>query len=859
MSKTFKQWEAARRQQFQNATTSSSTLGNRITKLPPRNPDFARGDDLLIRLSEFLSVKEASEQKYDEQVKGIKLLAICGEDGIGKSELALEFAYKNHDKYEFIRWFNAGNPKILKNEFEKFTELLEIDVKSNLGSSTPSEDIIRHVHTKLQKIPRWLLIFDDTSNLNEINMYIPSTIQSENQHILVTSKNCNWEKQLKLGVFNVDDAIKFIQGKLPQETIEDAKQLCELLAFSPLGLSQSIAFLQQQSSNMTIQKYMEIFQTKNFIGLTTEENEQKKISNVVMKTLSISIDALLEQQPGSIELLSFSAYLNSAGISQDLVEELIARKKQNEKGQNETKYNDNEAETLLMVLYQYSLIDSSDVEGEFKIHPIVQSLLRTRDEIIMKGSSENQPIELIVNNRLKVIKETLISMYPCSKSYEQDFVYAATIAKQMMSLSSKLIELQQSSGKLNSELGKTIQVMTADLGFCLGDFFGSLGDIQNQKVLLEEALNIYEEVYGLNHFQIANTLINLGNVYEDLGDIETKKNLLERALAINEQHFGPNHTAIVPILTNLGNTFADLGDTNNQKELLERALTIFQQQCGSDDFAAIPILTNLGNAYGDLGDVKKQKELLETALKMMQKEYGSEYFLNAMIMIDLANAYCDLGDDAKSTELLEQALKINEQYYGTEHVEVARTLTYLGNSYRMLGQTEKSQEILERSLRIQEEHYGAEHFEVATTLNNLANVYGGLGDFQKSKELLDRALKIREDYYGPDHFQVANTLINLGITFGNLGQLEKSIEVSERALNILQGFFGPDHFRVAPAQATLGIAYGQLGNLSKMQELLGNALAIFQDHYGPSNPRTVFIKSFLLQQEPHANHCCILM
>jgi tetratricopeptide (TPR) repeat protein len=78
---------------------------------------------------------------------------------------------------------------------------------------------------------------------------------------------------------------------------------------------------------------------------------------------------------------------------------------------------------------------------------------------------------------------------------------------------------------------------------------------------------------------VAITLTNLGNAYGSLGDAQKSRELLERALTINERHYGPDHPEVAPILTKLGNTYGSLGDAQKERELLERALTIQERYC----------------------------------------------------------------------------------------------------------------------------------------------------------------------------------------------------------------------------------------------------------------------------------------
>jgi tetratricopeptide (TPR) repeat protein len=81
---------------------------------------------------------------------------------------------------------------------------------------------------------------------------------------------------------------------------------------------------------------------------------------------------------------------------------------------------------------------------------------------------------------------------------------------------------------------------------------------------------------------VATILTNLGNAYGSLGDTQKSRELLERALAINERHYGPDHPNVATILTNLGNAYGSLGDTQKSRELLERALVIDERHYGPD-------------------------------------------------------------------------------------------------------------------------------------------------------------------------------------------------------------------------------------------------------------------------------------
>jgi hypothetical protein len=63
---------------------------------------------------------------------------------------------------------------------------------------------------------------------------------------------------------------------------------------------------------------------------------------------------------------------------------------------------------------------------------------------------------------------------------------------------------------------------------------------------------------------VATTLTNLGNAYGSLGDAQKSRELLERALTIKERHYGLDHPEVAPSLGSLGNPYGYLGDLNKK-------------------------------------------------------------------------------------------------------------------------------------------------------------------------------------------------------------------------------------------------------------------------------------------------------
>jgi hypothetical protein len=84
----------------------------------PRNSFFIGREELLTRLRTQLQVGQASVLSQPQ--------AIIGLGGIGKTQLALEYAYRYHQDYQAILWARADSPEALVSSYVAFATLLRL-------------------------------------------------------------------------------------------------------------------------------------------------------------------------------------------------------------------------------------------------------------------------------------------------------------------------------------------------------------------------------------------------------------------------------------------------------------------------------------------------------------------------------------------------------------------------------------------------------------------------------------------------------------------------------------------------------------------------------------------------------------
>jgi hypothetical protein len=152
-----------------------------------RNHNFVGRGDILNSMDTYLLPHEISPA----DMTSIRSFAICGTSGIGKTELAVEYAHSRRHQFGAVFWLHAGNAAQLMSDFCQIPGYL------GLGNaySHPTPDSRKKLAKAWLNNPkksvdwgvncRWLLIFDN-ADLDVIADYLP---YGGNGSVLITSRN----------------------------------------------------------------------------------------------------------------------------------------------------------------------------------------------------------------------------------------------------------------------------------------------------------------------------------------------------------------------------------------------------------------------------------------------------------------------------------------------------------------------------------------------------------------------------------------------------------------------------------------------------------------------------------------------
>ena len=268
---------------------------------------------------------------------------------------------------------------------------------------------------------------------------------------------------------------------------------------------------------------------------------------------------------------------------------------------------------------------------------------------------------------------------------------------------------------------------------------------------------------------------------------------LEQCRAIAEQRLGDDHPDVATSLDNLANLYCSQGRYPEAEPLFLQALEIGQRQLGDDHPDVATSLNNLALLYNSQGRYAEAEPLFFQALEIWQRQLGDDHPLVATSLNNLAGLYNSQGRYAEAEPLYLQALEIWQRQLGDDHPSVATSLNNLALLYSSQGRYAEAEPLYLQALEIWQRQLGDDYPLVATSLNNLALLYHSQGRYAEAEPLYLQALEIWQRQLGDDHPSVATSLNNLAALYHSQGRYAEVELLFRQALAISLQTLGETH------------------------------------------------------------------
>ncbi|MEN8260042.1 MAG: tetratricopeptide repeat protein [Pseudomonadota bacterium] len=161
--------------------------------------------------NEFLEQLRASLTQASEGATAIVGKAVHGLGGVGKTRLAVEYAWQHKDDYSAVLFVTADSPGNLRRDLAALAGPLVLD----LPAQTATEEAVR-VAAALQWLhdhPGWFLILDNVDTEEAASHIEDLLSRLHGGHVLITSRLARWGdyvKPLELDVLSTESAKSFL-------------------------------------------------------------------------------------------------------------------------------------------------------------------------------------------------------------------------------------------------------------------------------------------------------------------------------------------------------------------------------------------------------------------------------------------------------------------------------------------------------------------------------------------------------------------------------------------------------------------------------------------------------------------------
>lgn len=714
-------------------STAVATLGRPRfpTALPPiwnvpfrRNPAFTGRDGELAQLAVALQA--------DATVALTQVLQ--GGGGVGKTTLAVEYAYRQRTMFDTVWWIRAEEPATLVGDYAS------LGVRCRAAESAESDQRLAAMAVRrwLEDHDRWLLILDNAeapdtklgleAPLDCLVGLLPQVVHGQ---VLVTTRDTSWEDYAavaELEVFSPDEAVRFLLARSDSTDEQAAAAVAELLGWLPLALEQAGAYVRQ--TRLPLSTYLDRLRQFPAITLTKGSPRDRDPADTVATTWQVSLERV-QPIPGVEALLEVCAFLGPEEIPRDLVIQQLSAEVDEFTQLASDPFALDEA---VAAVRRYGLVKVS--EQSLVMHRLLQQVIRDHLDRDRRAVRTADAFRLIHR------------VFPTDSTDPQTWPVCAQLLPHALAVTSHA-QMQ------DIEPDATAWLLTQS-----GLYLQQRGDYQQAHALLERALAIREAHLGADHPDTARSLNDLALVLHDQSAYDQARVAHERALAIRESQLGPDHPDTAQSLNNLGRTVRYQGDLARAQAVFERALAIRQARLGNHQDTAWS-LSDLGLVLRDRGELEGACALYEQALPIFETCLGPDHPDTAHCISRLATALTEQGNLDRALPLHERSLVIREASPGPDHPDTAHSLTNFGRALAARGDLDRARTLIERALAIRETRLGEDHSDTARSLQDLAGVLAAQGDLDHARGLLERAVAIRTSRLGPDHSRTLSAMSDL--------------------------------------------------------------------------------------------------
>ena len=685
-----------------------------------RDPDFVNRGDILGQI----------DQRCSEPAARV---ALVGLGGVGKSQLAIEYAHRiavrQPDTWVF--WVHASTQARVEEGFRTIADTVKLPSRNQ-----PMADIPQLVYGWLsnERNGRWIMILDsaddgdlfysltsgDARSGRPFATYLP---QSRNGSIVITTRNKNlafrltghYQNIIEVGPMAQTDALTLVKKKLGSlPDIDVAANLVRALDLVPLAISQAAAYIRARAPRSSAEKYLAEFRESEHKRSRLLEHDagdlrrEGGVSNAILTTWQISFDHIRSKRRSAADLLSLMSFfdrqgipwwvLNPSRIAKDTVQARgldKARKRGSNDGGGVTDSDtddgiDDDADDAdggfeddVAMLRDYCLIVIDESGDQFEMHGLVQ--LSTRKWLEAFGQLEMFKQQCI---------ERTAASFPTGE-YEN-----------WARCRSLFAHVQVILGYRPSD--KTAK-RWATLLHNGGWYAWSQGRYDVAQRMVEKARKVREKRLEKEDVATLASISLLAAVLSDRGRWEEAKKLFVQVMETSKTKLGADHPNTLTSMANLASTYRNQGQWEQAEKLFVQVIETRKTKLGADHPDTLTSIANLASTYLNQGRWEEAEKLEVQVIETRKTKLGADHPSTLTSMANLALTYSDQGRWEEAEKLGVQVMETSKTKFGADHPFTLTSMNNLALTWKRQGRHTDASTLMEDCAQAQQRVLGADH------------------------------------------------------------------------------------------------------------------------------------------------------
>ncbi|KAH3953529.1 hypothetical protein HBH53_029800 [Parastagonospora nodorum] len=647
------------------------------------------------------------------QNTGLRQFALCAMGGMGKTEIAQEFAIRYREEFDAIFWVQADEIAKINQSYQRISTELGLEKSSESHSEVVSRELVKgwlsnpwRDHTAGESFNpssevNWLIIFDNADDPMILTDYWPQGSGA----VLITSRDPLTKtlfsartSGIDLGPLSDEAGASLFLLLTGADAEEDGEQMArrntQLLGGVPLAISQMAGIIRRQDLSLNefhdlytdAAEHLDLYDTRT--GDASTRGYAHSISTVW---------AIEKLNPVSRKLLELITFLDADRIQEYLLIEASVLIFATEVNFKKSLYRDTRTE-----LIQSSLVKRNKQKQELSVHRLVQDAVRAK----MSASSAKNMFEVVV----RLLWVNWPSGMPKPSRPPQ---YAQP-------------KITDSRSKISR--------------------WPLCGQLYPHVLRVHHLFAAVPEPSTLAKLEFSAVLSDAGLYQMERGRTRGFDNFFDTAIAVCEPLVHPDRDCL------LGNIYHTLGQVNYEnnnvdesRDCMEKSLELQRKVCEEDGI----VDERLAMAYAERGLTKMQHGLYEEGIADYEKDREIRESLGTYAPTskegNLASAYMALGKLDRADHILTEAITRRIELYGERDKESFRAgwLAYtLGRLRNLQGRYDESLAAHHQALSCFRDTIGDTHPKAALVRHKIAEHYDRLGQHENAINVINEALKI---------------------------------------------------------------------------------------------------------------------